>query len=175
MKLLLKAVQLLPKDHYFLVYDGWRPYRVQLALYEMLKKQLIEKGFSGSKLKNELRKFVDKPSENPLRPANHLTGGAVDLTIANKNGPLNMGTNFDEFTDMARTDFFERIKNPDPEELRIIENRKLLKGIMEEVGFTNYEEEWWHFDYGNQNWALRKGTVAIYGGILKLNEPLMNK
>ena len=32
---------------------------------------------------------------------------------------------------------------------------------MEDAGFTNYEEEWWHFDYGNQNWALEKGLLRF--------------
>ncbi|MED4919243.1 M15 family metallopeptidase, partial [Geobacillus thermodenitrificans] len=50
----------------------------------------------------------------------------------------------------------------------IKENRKLLKSIMEKAGFTNYDEEWWHYDYGNQNWALKTGNEAIYGGVLEL-------
>ena len=26
-------------------------------------------------------------------------------------------------------------------------NRELLRKVMEEEGFTVYENEWWHFDY----------------------------
>ncbi len=103
-----------------------------------------------------------------MRPANHLTGGAIDLTIANQHGPLNMGTAFDDFIDKARTDYYEHIQNPTQKEKQIKENRKLLKSIMEQAGFTNYPEEWWHYDYGNQNWALKTGNDAIYGGVLEL-------
>ena len=67
-KRLLKAVQLLLKNHYFLVYDGWRPYRVQLALYEMLKTKLIEKEFSGNKLINELQSMSTNLQKIRLDP-----------------------------------------------------------------------------------------------------------
>ncbi|ABO66610.1 MULTISPECIES: M15 family metallopeptidase [Geobacillus] len=167
-KRLLKAVHFLPVDHYFIVFDAWRPYKVQLALYRQFEKQLQLKGLAGNELKKELTKYVDRPSEDPMRPSNHLTGGAIDLTIANKQGPLNMGSKFDEFTEMSRTDYFEQIKNPSPLDREIKENRKLLKSIMEKAGFTNYDEEWWHYDYGNQNWALKTGNEAIYGGVLEL-------
>jgi D-alanyl-D-alanine dipeptidase len=34
---------------------------------------------------------------------------------------------------------------------------------MHELGFTNYPEEWWHFDYGNQFYAKIKDKAAICG------------
>ncbi|MCG4287414.1 D-alanyl-D-alanine dipeptidase, partial [Lactobacillaceae bacterium KNUT 0156] len=44
------------------------------------------------------------------------------------------------------------------------ENRRLLYHVMTQAGFTNYIEEWWHFDYGNQNWAtVSKRDFAVYG------------
>lgn len=30
------------------------------------------------------------------------------------------------------------------------QNRKILYDAMIIAGFTNYPEEWWHFDFGNQ-------------------------
>ena len=44
-----------------------------------------------------------------------------------------------------------------------MQNRRLLFNAMVDQGFTNYSEEWWHFDYGNQFWALINGVHAIYG------------
>lgn len=34
-----------------------------------------------------------------------------------------------------------------------LENRKSLKEHMESSGFQNYPREWWHYSYGNQEWA----------------------
>ena len=34
---------------------------------------------------------------------------------------------------------------------------------MTEAGFTNYDEEYWHFDFGNQFDAARRRGTAIYG------------
>ena len=49
-------------------------------------------------------------------------------------------------------------------ELRALGNRRLLYHVMVSAGFTNYPDEWWHFDYGNQNWALMSGRkAAVYG------------
>jgi hypothetical protein len=40
------------------------------------------------------------------------------------------------------------------------------------VGFTNYREEWWHFDYGNRFWAKLNGTDSIYGAVYKGSDAL---
>ncbi|NCU18696.1 M15 family metallopeptidase [Bacillus sp. P1(2020)] len=165
---LLKAANSLPENYYFLVFDGWRPFRVQMALYENLKKELQEKGLTGEKLNNELAKYVDYPSVDKNRPSNHLTGGAIDLTIVTDEGFLNMGTGFDDFSKKSRTNYFEEIMYPNEEEKVIRENRRILKEVMENVGFTNFDEEWWHYDFGNQNWGMKTGNDAIYGGILEL-------
>ena len=38
---------------------------------------------------------------------------------------------------------------------------------MTEAGFQNYEEEWWHYDYGNVTWARKAHKQqAIYGPIV---------
>ena len=42
-------------------------------------------------------------------------------------------------------------------------HRDLLRGAMRAEGFTNYSEEWWHFDFGDQFWGLVTGHPAIYG------------
>ena len=45
-------------------------------------------------------------------------------------------------------------------------NRDLLKSILEPTGLTNYADEWWHWSYGDNGWALRVGADnAIYDKI----------
>ena len=57
----------------------------------------------------------------------------------------------------ARTEF-ENL----PEEQRA--NRRLLRDAMEAAGFSNYEEEWWHYSYGDSGWALRTNRETAFFG-----------
>ena len=73
--------------------------------------------------------------------SNHLSGRAVDITLANAAGEyLDMGTDFDDFTDLAHIDAIGLTKTQ-------LNNRQLLKMCMEAAGFTAWPYEWWHFDY----------------------------
>ena len=58
-----------------------------------------------------------------------------------------MGTAFDHFTDTAHQDF----KNLSP---GILDNRALLKTVMEKNGFVAFETEWWHFFWNNTGFEL---------------------
>jgi D-alanyl-D-alanine dipeptidase len=165
---LVQAAESLPPGYKLVVLDGWRPYQVQLSLYEGWKQHLLDQGWQeGEALRRELTKYVAYPSENPERPPRHLTGGAVDLTISDADGWLDMGTDFDDFSPRAATRFFEELDDSDERTNRIRRNRRLLYHVMITAGFTNYSEEWWHYDYGNQAWASIRGTTAIYGGIFR--------
>ena len=48
-------------------------------------------------------------------------------------------------------------------EMLALKNRRLLFHALRSVGLTNYHREWWHFDFGNQLWAVQENTAAIYG------------
>ena len=44
--------------------------------------------------------------------------------------------------------------------------RRILIHTMKEAGFSNLPTEWWHFDYGNQNWAyFTEQSSAIFGAV----------
>ena len=82
--------------------------------------------------------------------AGHPTGGAVDIAI------------FDEESN-AIIDFGSQILDWDTEKCYYIndkiseeakENRELLRNIMTEEGFAPYDGEWWHFSYGDKEWAF---------------------
>ncbi|WCK52662.1 M15 family metallopeptidase [Aneurinibacillus sp. Ricciae_BoGa-3] len=166
---LTQAAEYLPDNHFLLVLDGWRPYEVQLALYQEIEGYIRKRGdFSEKELQDQVQKFVAIPSNNTEQPSPHLTGGAVDLTIATKDGWLDMGTKFDEISERSRTDWYEKQHSLTRSETVIKNNRRLLVSIMQKAGFLNYEEEWWHFDYGNQRWSLSTDQPAIYGGKLRL-------
>ena len=43
-------------------------------------------------------------------------------------------------------------------------NRRILRTAMLQNEFTQDDDEWWHYDFGNQLWALRsKHEYAIFG------------
>ncbi|KIL40394.1 hypothetical protein SD70_14080 [Gordoniibacillus kamchatkensis] len=166
---LVQAAGKLPKGLHFLVLDGWRPYEVQKALYDMTKEAFEKKGMSEDEVRREISKFVAYPSDDADAPSPHMTGGAVDLTIAGADGWLDMGTGFDEFTEKARTDWYETAKALSEAERAVRDNRRLLKQAMTEAGFRSYDEEWWHFDYGNIPWGKATNQVAIYKGVKQVS------
>ncbi|MGG1658811.1 M15 family metallopeptidase [Brevibacillus sp. NRS-1366] len=165
---LKEASLLLPAGFRLVILDGYRPISVQQALYDRQKERLLSQGWiENDDMYAELHRFVARPSSDPAKPSRHLTGGAVDLTIAGPDGWLQMGAAFDDFSDLACTRYFEEISPILPEEQKFRDHRRLLYHVMAQVGFTNYSDEWWHFDYGNQAWAVITGNeAACYGGIL---------
>ncbi|GAA4722092.1 M15 family metallopeptidase [Brevibacillus fulvus] len=168
-QLLKKAAEQLPEGHFFVVLDGWRPFQVQQSLYERFKQSLLEQGLSaGEELERELCKFVAKPTQDIRRPAPHLSGGAIDLTIATADSWLDMGTAFDDFSERAATCYFETLPVHTPATLQIRENRRMLYHLMVEAGFVNYAAEWWHYEFGTLSWAQKKRAEAIYGGVLEV-------
>lgn len=169
---LREAAERLPQGYSLVVLDGWRPYQVQKSLYDRFKQTLLAAGWrEGAALDRELTKFVAPPTRNILQPSPHLSGGALDLTIAGPDGWLDMGTPFDDFTVRAGTSYFEHVTRHTPETLAIRDHRRLLYHVMREAGFVNYPREWWHYEYGTMNWARQLNTTAIYGGILELSLP----
>jgi len=170
-KRLLNAAQELPEGYRLLIWDAWRPLEVQQALFDNFLEKLKSKfGYDETTALNKAQKFVSLPSSDPFKPSPHFTGGAVDLTIVDKNSePLNMGTGFDYFENEARTSFFEEGNyeySKDKLTFELIRNnRRLLFNVMVKSGFNNYPNEWWHYDYGNQFWAVQKKCISMFSGI----------
>ena len=78
----------------------------------------------------------------PKKGSRHSRGMALDLTPCDFNGkPLEMPTDFDDFTPRAHMDYYE-LDLPDS----ILLRREKLKEIMTAAGFTYTRTEWWHFD-----------------------------
>ena len=99
------------------------------------------------------RRLWDKmPNSNyvtpPWKGSQHTRGLAADLTIIDKEGKeLDMGTPFDTFSEKAHSDFKNLPK-------QVLENRKILRGVLESVGFKGIRTEWWHFSYNIKNYEL---------------------
>lgn len=102
------------------IFDAYRPYSVTERLWEPVQD--------------------DRYAADPKKGSGHNRGIAVDLTIIKLTDrqELDMGTGFDNFSDTAHHSF----KNL-PE--AVVQNRLLLKTIMEKHGFKALNSEWWHY------------------------------
>ncbi len=79
---------------------------------------------------------------SPKKGSRHSRGMAIDLTPCDFNGkPLEMPTDFDNFTTRANMDYYD-LDLSDP----ILQRRETLKEIMKKAGFSFTRTEWWHFD-----------------------------
>lgn len=168
--MLVKAQKYLPEGIKFRIWDTWRPFSLQAELYYFYSESIIRtfnlEGKSESEQKKVISKFVSYPKNNTLVPPVHTTGGAVDLTLIDLEGKeLQMGTEFDSFSEKTKTDYFENSTYNN-----IKENRRILYNAMIKAGFTNLPSEWWHYDYGDRFWAYYNNEPAIYEGIFALKD-----
>lgn len=162
------AARLLPPNTSLVIWDGWRSLELQTALFREFRDKLEATGLTGRALEHETNRFVSPPISDPALPPPHLTGGAVDLTLGDEQGsPLDMGGDHDELSDRSRTGHYER-KEAAAGQTMSRDRRRLLCAVMSHVGFSNYPEEWWHFDIGNQSHHRRVGGPARYGAITEL-------
>jgi D-alanyl-D-alanine dipeptidase len=152
------------------LWDAYRPVACQQALWDFFWSRFRARTPDASEaaLADRVRHYVSDPRRfdpNNVRtwPA-HATGGAVDLTLRDlKTGALlDMGTHFDDMSTLSHSDHFERLLQAgriDPDDPRL-RNRRLLHWAMREQGFTNYSYEFWHFDYGNQMYAMMRDFLG---------------
>lgn len=106
------------------IFDAYRPYSVTQKMWELIRDE----------------RYV----ANPAKGSGHNRGLAVDLTLVDLTSgkELNMGTAYDNFTDTAHHHFAAL-----PE--AILNNRSLLKNVMEKYGFKALHTEWWHYSWPN--------------------------
>ena len=126
----------LSQGYSILVYDGYRPQRAvdhfvrwgadladtlnKAAYYPAVpKSELFDRGYIAAK-------------------SGHSRGSTIDLTLTRQGVPLDMGTPYDFFGELSHTE------NPAVTG-QAMANRMILKSIMEDAGFKNYVNEWWHY------------------------------
>jgi D-alanyl-D-alanine dipeptidase len=106
-------------------------------------------------LRRATNRYFAPPDERA--PPGHCTGGAVDVWVLLPSGkPLDLTSPFGPWE--APGTFVEGLSP------RAHANRMLLHETMLSAGFSNCEEEYWHYSYGDAAWAVRTGAPAcIYG------------
>ena len=106
-----------------LVYDAYRPVRATTAMIEWAEATgntwLLDQGYVS-------------------RNSRHNRGTTIDLTLVRDGVPLDMFTPWDTFDARSHEGAATGIAT---------DNRRLLRGLMEEEGWRGYSKEWWHFSY----------------------------
>ena len=91
--------------------------------------------------------------------AGHPTGGAVDIAIfdTDEKNIIDFGSqilDWDTEKCYYDNDMISKVAK---------ENRKMLRTLMMNEGFAPYDGEWWHFSYGDKEWAFYyKQPKALY-------------
>lgn len=172
---LLEILDKLDSNYKIVVFDAYRTQVAQKDLYDKFVKVLKEENenLSDDEIEEELVKYVSKPVLNLKRPPAHLTGAAIDLTLEKDGVLLNMGTDFDDFREIAHTNFFENLNITETEKEKFLlvdadiyeirKNRRLLYNLMIEENFINLKTEWWHYEIGTALWADLKNVPPYYG------------
>ena len=98
----------------------------------------------------QVRMFNAVPNPNWVaRPGpyarSHEAARSVDVTIANAQGPIDMGTDFDDFTPRALAYATDGVTATQQA------HRARLRDAMQAGGLSGYKGEWWHFDTPDAN------------------------
>lgn len=107
------------------IYDCYRPKAIQKKMWKIVPDA----------------NFVANPKKGSI----HNRGGAVDISLIDANGnELDMGTGFDFFGKEASHNYVDL-----PEET--LNNRKLLRRVMQSHNFKSFDSEWWHYNLNGSN------------------------
>ncbi len=136
-----QAATSLPEPWGLGVFDGWRSLALQTELYQhtYVDPATAPEGLAAG--------FLAEPCNDRAEPPPHTSGGSVDLTLTFEGTALQLGTDFDAFTDEAHTAAFETFDGM----VRTL--RRVLYWTMRAQGFVVLDQEWWHFEHGTRRWA----------------------
>lgn len=109
----------------------------------------------------ELRSLANQEAAAP-EVAGHPTGGAVDVTLRFPDGTLlDTGSGISDFSDPEEYPVLSKKISSEQQA-----NRFLLRELMLEQGFAPFNGEWWHFSYGDKEWAaFYNKPEAIYSQV----------
>ena len=134
------------KGFRLMVYDGLRPSTIQYEMWRIVKGTMQEA-------------YVAEPEKGSI----HNYGAAVDLTIVDEKGvPLNMGTPFDYFSEAAQPRYEKQLLKQGRLTKGQVANRRLLREVMKEAGFTGLPDEWWHFQAVDLQTAVSRYPIVEF-------------
>lgn len=144
------------KDSCLRVTYGYRDLQTQKDYFkkEWDRLRQVYPDFDNKDLKEKVHEHIAIPEV-----AGHPTGGAVDLTIYDRarDSEWDMGSNIMDFVGGKNFTFSREISSEQQK------NRLFLKDLITAQGFAPFFPEWWHFCYGDKEWAwFYSRKEAIY-------------
>ena len=140
-----------------IVVFGFRDMKLQEKyFYEIYEK--VKDNFSD---KMEMYEYIHEKIAVP-EVAGHPTGGAVDVAIYDEETKriIDFGSEILDWDTINCYYYSEEISK------EAIKNRKLLRKLMIEEEFAPFDGEWWHFSYGDREWAFYyKKEKALYNQV----------
>lgn len=157
-----KALSFLPKGTTFIIRSAWRSPKTQEETFKSFVRK-AKKNFPKASNKQIIRiaqKYV-APFKGKYT-SGHLTGGAIDLRLFKNGRKVPMNSKKLSYSQNA-------LSNQPKLPWYLRRNREIMFSALNKVGLSNYPKEFWHWSYGDIQWAKRTGQKrAIYGVILKL-------
>lgn len=145
-------------DYRLKVVYGYRHPDVQTRYFLRRRNELKNEfpSYDDNQLDRYTHNFVAVPDV-----AGHPAGAAVDLTVIDSNSmEIDMGSAIADYIDPSKIiTFTDTITSEQTK------NRILLHDLMVEQDFAPFYGEWWHFSYGDREWAAFYNKKAPYGAI----------
>ena len=140
-----KDLKEINKNYKIIVVYGFRDMKKQEKYFNEILEEVKDK-FTDE---IEMYEYIHEKIAVPI-VSGHPTGGAVDAAIYDdeQNKILDFGS---EILDYSTTMCYYETDNISEEAKN---NRKLLRNMMMSEGFAPYDGEWWHFSYGDKEWAF---------------------
>ncbi|MGK5521685.1 M15 family metallopeptidase [Micromonospora sp. URMC 107] len=136
---------------------GWagRPGEQQMKAEfypRVAKSKLFDEGYIGAPTAHSRGSTLDltlvdvpTPTQPPYAPGQPLVSCTAPRGQRFADNGVDMGTGFDCFDPLAHTD--------SPRVTGVArDNRRLLRQLMTDGGFVNYDREWWHYRYRDEPW-----------------------
>lgn len=143
------------QDVHIKISYGYRHPSIQKKRFTKMKNKFLNehsKQYTDEQINSIIHNFVAFPDA-----AGHPTGGAVDVTITSTDGDWDMGTAIADFSNT------QVIPTYNAATIEQQERRLILHDVMIEAGFAPFYGEWWHFAYGEREWAaFYSKPFAIY-------------
>lgn len=159
-EMLRTAQKDLPKGMNFIINDAWRPQYIQAEIYFNFIKhfQKMHPKWTKERVVKEVEKYV--ADWKGIASSGHMSGGAVDIRLVDKYGhKIPMKKRGLTYQQNALSD--QKLL---PAHIR--KNREIMFSALSNAGLSNYPKEYWHWSYGDYQWAKRNGKkTALYGTI----------
>lgn len=125
---------------------GYRSLKVQTERFQKILGEIDSNSFPNqADLYEEAHRYVAVPTV-----AGHPTGGAVDVIVKNVKTEKSLDFGSKQYN-YATKDCY--VFTPNTSKIQR-KNRILLRDTLVKAGFAPFDGEWWHFSYGDREWAF---------------------